>query len=160
MDLQLILCILVFAPLVGFVINGLAGKQLGHAGAGLVAISAVLIPFALSVMLYLQDLTGTVSLWDWLPLGNTVIGFDLAVDHLTMLMLMVVTGVGTLIHVYSTGYMHDDEGFAKFLAYLNLFIFFMLILVLGANFPMLFIGWEGGGKVFIGKPKSDKQKRA
>ncbi len=133
------------APFIGFLINGLAGKRLSHTGSSLVACGALAISFALSLMIFLGGETVSAMFMDWLPLANTTIGFSFVADHLSQLMLLIVTGVGFLIHVYSTGYMHDDEGFAKFLAYLNLFIFFMLILVLGANFPMLFIGWEGVG---------------
>ncbi|MEY4926924.1 MAG: NADH-quinone oxidoreductase subunit [Bacteroidota bacterium] len=139
------LAVILGAPFIGFLINGLAGKRLPHAVSGLVACGALLLAFLLSLMIFLSGETVSANFMDWLPLGNTTIGFSFVADPLSQLMLLIVTGVGFLIHVYSTGYMHDDEGFAKFLAYLNLFIFFMLILVLGANFPMLFIGWEGVG---------------
>ena len=73
------------------------------------------------------------------------IGFDLQLDQLTVVMLLVVTGVGFLIHIYSTGYMAHEEGYYRFFSYLNLFMFFMLILVLAANYVLLFVGWEGVG---------------
>ena len=73
------------------------------------------------------------------------ISFGLWIDSLTIIMMMVVTGVGFLIHLYSIGYMHGDEGFTRFFTYLNLFIFFMLLLVMGSNYLMMFIGWEGVG---------------
>jgi NADH-quinone oxidoreductase subunit L len=82
---------------------------------------------------------------DWIKVGSLEIPFAFQIDQLSILMLLVITGVGTLIHVYSIGYMSHDAGFGKFFAFLNLFVFFMLILVLGANFTVLFIGWEGVG---------------
>ena len=136
---------IIAAPFIGFLINGFFGKRLSHAVSGAVAWGSVLVSFVCSILLATNHLDITVNFMDWLPLGNTTVGFAFTIDPLSQLMLMIVTGVGFLIHIYSTGYMHDDERFSTFLAYLNLFIFFMLILVLGANFPMLFIGWEGVG---------------
>ena len=81
----------------------------------------------------------------WIQSGTLNIGFDLAVDRLTAVMLLVVTGVGLLIHIYATGYMSHEGGYYRFFAYLNLFMFFMLILVLGANYLVMFVGWEGVG---------------
>jgi NADH-quinone oxidoreductase subunit L len=86
-----------------------------------------------------------VSLWTWMPSGDLGVGVDLGFDQLSMLMMMVVTGVSSVIHVYSIGYMRDDPGYAKYFAYLNLFVFFMLVLVMAANFPLMFVGWEGVG---------------
>ncbi len=81
----------------------------------------------------------------WIEVSGFQVPFSLAVDHLTLVMLTVVTGVGFLIHVYSAGYMAHEEGYWRFFAYLNLFMFFMLVLVLAANFLLLFVGWEGVG---------------
>lgn len=86
-----------------------------------------------------------IPLFDWISVGNMKIPFSFLVDPLSALMLLIVTGVGFLIHVYSTGYMQHDAGFAKYFSYLNLFIFFMLLLVLGSNYVIMFIGWEGVG---------------
>ena len=86
-----------------------------------------------------------VTLWPWIHVGDLQIDLALQVDQLSAVMLLVVTGVGSLIHIYSVGYMGDDPGYARYFAYLNLFVAFMLILVLGANLPVLFIGWEGVG---------------
>src|SRR6202034_26164 len=83
----------------------------------------------------------------WISAGTFRAGFDLQVDQLTLVMLLVVTGVGWLIHIYSTGYMSDDPGYTRFFAYMNLFMFFMLILVLAANYALMFVGWEGVGLV-------------
>src|SRR5207302_1529283 len=81
----------------------------------------------------------------WMPVGDLKIDAAFQLDQLSMVMMLVVTGVGALIHVFSVGYMQDDPGYPRYFAYLNLFVFFMLLLVLGANYPLLFIGWEGVG---------------
>src|SRR5437899_770056 len=83
--------------------------------------------------------------WSWMPVGTLQVDFALQVDQLSTVMLLVVTGVGSLIHLFSVGYMKDDPGYARYFAYLNLFVFFMLVLVLGASFPVMFVGWEGVG---------------
>jgi NADH-quinone oxidoreductase subunit L len=83
--------------------------------------------------------------WSWMPVGALQVDFALQMDPLSAVMLLVVTGVGSLIHLFSVGYMKDDPGYARYFAYLNLFVFFMLLLVLGANFPVMFVGWEGVG---------------
>jgi len=86
-----------------------------------------------------------VTLYQWMPVGSLNLGATLQLDQLSMVMVLVVTGVGALIHVFSVGYMQDDPGYPRYFAYLNLFIFFMLVLVLGGNYPLLFVGWEGVG---------------
>ena len=83
--------------------------------------------------------------WSWMPVGDLQIPVAFQLDQLSMLMVLIITGVGTLIHIFSVGYMQDDPGYPRYFAYLNLFVFFMLVLVLGANYPILFIGWEGVG---------------
>src|SRR5205085_4351940 len=83
--------------------------------------------------------------WQWIPVDTLQVDFAFQVDQLSLVMLMVVTGVGALIHVFSIGYMREDPGYPRYFAYLNLFVFFMLVLVLGANFPVMFVGWEGVG---------------
>ncbi|MGI4806301.1 MAG: NADH-quinone oxidoreductase subunit L, partial [Janthinobacterium lividum] len=136
-------------PLAGFIINGLGRNTLPKNLIGLLASLMVLIPFVLSVMLFLSVKNSgqpiTVTYFEWIKAGKLSIPFSFLVDQLSSLMLLIITGVGFLIHIYSIGYMHDDEGFGKFFAYLNLFIFFMLLLVLGSNYIILFIGWEGVG---------------
>ena len=87
----------------------------------------------------------TKSYFTWISAGGFQADFALQVDQLTVIMLLVVTGVGWLIHIYSTGYMHDDPGYRRFFSYLNLFMFFMLVLVLAANYLLMFVGWEGVG---------------
>ncbi len=136
-------------PLAGFVINGLGRNILPKNLIGLLASLLVLIPFVLSVMLFLEVKNSgqpiNVTYFEWIKAGKLSIPFSFLVDQLSSLMLLIITGVGFLIHVYSIGYMHNDTGFGKYFAYLNLFIFFMLLLVLGSNYVILFIGWEGVG---------------
>lgn len=137
-------------PLVGFLINGLFGKQLPKSLVGIIGSAVIIAAFGLSLGIFNQVLHGetksfTIHLFDWIHVGFLNIPFEFLIDPLTCIMLLVITGVGSLIHIYSSGYMHDDEGFARFFAYLNLFVFFMLLLVLGANYVVMFIGWEGVG---------------
>lgn len=137
-------------PLLGFLVNGLWGRRLSQGAVSIVGCGSILASFLLSLYLFVANLSGlftskTITLFDWIPTGSSTIGFALLADPLSILMLLIVTGIGFLIHLYSTGYMHDDEGYARFFAYLNLFVFSMLLLVLGANFPMMFVGWEGVG---------------
>ncbi|WP_158829681.1 NADH-quinone oxidoreductase subunit L [Mucilaginibacter lacusdianchii] len=136
-------------PLAGFVINGLGRNALPKNVIGTIASLMVLLSFALSVGAFLQvKSTGApinVTLFDWISVGTLHIPFSFLIDQLSSIMLLIITGIGFLIHVYSIGYMHHDAGFGKFFAYLNLFIFFMLLLVLGSNYVIMFIGWEGVG---------------
>ncbi len=135
-------------PLAGFIINGLAGKRIPSPLSGWIATAAVAVSFICSVYLFLQipaDGFFSINLFDWLAFDNIKIGFSFLIDPLTVVMLLMITGIGSLIHLYSIGYMHDDEGFTRFFAYLNLFVFFMLILVMGSNYLIMFIGWEGVG---------------
>jgi NADH-quinone oxidoreductase subunit L len=134
-------------PFLGFVINGLAFPKLSKSVAGIIGTIPPLVAFAISLQLFLNfdGQTQLYTLAEWIKVGDLSIPFEFQVDQLSLLMLLVITGVGTLIHVYSMGYMAHDAGFGKFFSFLNLFIFFMLILVLGANFTVLFIGWEGVG---------------
>jgi NADH-quinone oxidoreductase subunit L len=138
-----------FIPLLGFLINGLGFKRIPKNLAGIIGCGSVFLSFLIVSGIFVSSLSEPVNLhidlFSWINAGNYSISFSFLIDHLTLIMMMIVTGVGFLIHVYSVGYMHHDEGFGKFFAYLNLFIFFMLILVLGANYVMMFIGWEGVG---------------
>jgi len=136
-------------PLAGFIINGVGRKSLSEKMIGFIGSFLVLISFGLSVAAFLQvKSTGqaiNVELFDWISVGAFHVPFAFVVDQLSSLMLLIITGVGFLIHLYSIGYMHLDEGYGKFFAYLNLFVFFMLLLVLGSNYVVMFIGWEGVG---------------
>lgn len=141
-----------FLPLLGFLVNGLGRRYLSKSLAGIVGSGAVLAAFVISLLIFLEVKqpgfqAQVVSLFDFISVGSLQIPFAFQVDQLSALFLLIITGVGTLIHIYSTSYMHDEtsEGFARYFAYLNLFIFSMLILVLGANYVMMFIGWEGVG---------------
>jgi NADH-quinone oxidoreductase subunit L len=140
-------------PFLGFAINGLLGKKLPKPIINAVAVGSVLLSFlwVLKTLNALGAFSGGLEetysehLFTWIKSGSLDIGVDFAVDRLTAIMLMIVTGIGTLIHLYATGYMSEESGYYRFFAYLNLFMFFMLTLVLGANFLLLFVGWEGVG---------------
>jgi NADH-quinone oxidoreductase subunit L len=141
--------LLILLPLIGFLINGLFGKRLSKTVSGIIGSGVILGSFIFSCLYFvmvLHDPTPIdVKLFDWISFGHIHIDFGVLIDRLSVIWLLIVTGIGFLIHVYSIGYMHDDEGFQRFFAYLNLFIFFMLLLVLGNNFVVMFIGWEGVG---------------
>lgn len=138
-------------PLLGFLINGLCRKQLSKSAVGIIGSGAIFISFIISVALFWQvKSTGALPvspLFSFIDTASFKINFAFQVDQLSSLFLLVITGVGFLIHVYSTSYMHDEETphFARYFAYLNLFVFSMLLLVLGANYIIMFIGWEGVG---------------
>ncbi|MCO4291280.1 NADH-quinone oxidoreductase subunit L [Solitalea sp. MAHUQ-68] len=135
-------------PLIGFLINGLGYKKNPKGLVGLVGCASVLGSFILSILVFFDIKANgakTIDLYEWISVGTLKIPFSFLIDQLTSIMLLIITGVGFLIHVYSTGYMHDDEGYGKYFAYLNLFVFFMLLLVLGSNYVIMFIGWEGVG---------------
>ena len=141
-------------PLAGFAINGLIGRKSSKNVVNAIAIGSVLLSFlwvlkTLSAMgLFgagMPEEAHVERYFTWIQSGTLNVGFDLAVDRLSAVMLLVVTGIGLLIHIYSAGYMAHEGGYARFFAYLNLFMFFMLILVLASNYLVLFIGWEGVG---------------
>ncbi|WP_333627275.1 NADH-quinone oxidoreductase subunit L [Sphingobacterium siyangense] len=141
-------------PLIGFIVNGLGRNTFSKGMIGAVGSAVVLISFVCSCLLFSEvyqarqaGQAGIIEqhVFDWISVGNLKIGLSFLVDPLSAIMLLIVTGIGFLIHVYSIGYMHHDNGFGKFFAYLNLFIFFMLLLVLGSNYLVMFIGWEGVG---------------
>ncbi|HSJ08195.1 MAG TPA: hypothetical protein VK936_15925, partial [Longimicrobiales bacterium] len=140
-------------PLIGFAING-AAVFLAPArkaiptivGPGVVALAFVIALVNFFRMLG-ADLHEPVveTYWQWMPVGSLNIDAAFQLDQLSMLMTLIVTGVSMLIHIFSVGYMREDPGYARYFAYLNLFVFFMLVLVLGANFALMFVGWEGVG---------------
>ena len=141
-------------PFAGFLINGLFGRRFSKSVVNVFAIGSVVLSFAwvLKTIFGLGDMTGPYveHYFTWIQSGNFAVNCDFAVDRLTAVMLLVVTGIGSLIHIYSIGYMAHEHGpnfggYYRFFAYLNLFMFFMLVLVLGANFLVLFVGWEGVG---------------
>jgi NADH-quinone oxidoreductase subunit L len=137
-------------PLLGFLVTGLANKHLKHNQAGIIASAMVLLSFLVSVVLFFilrssGQNEATITLFNWISIGGMNIPFAFLIDHLSLTMMLIVTGVGALIHIYSIGYMHDDERMNSFFAQMNLFTFSMLLLVMGANYLVLFIGWEGVG---------------
>ena len=134
-------------PFTGFLIAGLLGKYLKEKSA-YVAIAGVAGAFFLSVSAFLDVLGGTIvneNLYSWISVGTFSANVGFQIDQLTAVMLLVVTTLSSLIHIYSVGYMHGDKGYARFFAYLNLFTFFMLVLVMANNFLLMFVGWEGVG---------------
>src|SRR5574341_750389 len=134
-------------PFAGFLIAGLFGKYLKERAA-YVAVGGVAGAFLFSVSAFLDVLHGTVineNLYSWIAVGNLSVNVGFQIDQLTAVMLLVVTTLSSLIHIYSVGYMHGDKGYARFFAYLELFTFFMLVLVMANNFLLLFVGWEGVG---------------
>src|SRR5213592_1185461 len=148
-------------PAIGFVINGLFGKRMSKTSVGIIACGAVLISFifaagAVAQLLQLEPehRSHTVKLYEWMNAGlahtkgglaRFSVDWGFLLDPLSAVMILVVTGIGFLIYVYSIGYMHEEDGFYRFFAYLNLFMFSMLMLVLGNNYLMMFVGWEGVG---------------
>src|SRR5512138_3209973 len=146
---------IVLLPLLGFVLNGVLATALGGRLAGrrfvtLVGCGLPLLSFALSLVALAQLAAGgwtpiIETAYRWTQLGDSAFDVAFYLDRLSMVMLLVVTGVGSVIHIYSTGYMAHDDGYGRFFAYLNLFLFFMLLLVLGRSMLVLFVGWEGVG---------------
>ena len=136
-------------PLAGFLLNGIFGRRFSKTIVNTIAIGSVLLSFAwvLKTLAGLGDLSAahTEQYFTWIQSGSLNVGFDFTVDRLTAIMLLVVTGVGSLIHIYSIGYMAHEGGYYRFFAYMNLFMFFMLTLVLAANYLVMFVGWEGVG---------------
>lgn len=137
-------------PLAGFLINGLLRNRLSKTATGIVGSGVVLIAFVLSILVFNSAAAGQsqiFQLFEFIKVGSLNIPFEFQVDQLTALFLLVITGVGFLIHVYSTAYMHEESNahFARYFAYLNLFVFSMLLLVMGGNYVIMFIGWEGVG---------------
>src|SRR6188474_1724358 len=141
-------------PFLGFLVNASFGRRLSKAAAGAVACAAMAGSFAVSLAavwsLLAQEPEARVvtqSFFSWIASGDFSVAFTLRLDTLASVMILVVSGIGTLIHIYSTAYMHEESGpeFARYFSYLNLFAAFMLVLVLAANFLVMFVGWEGVG---------------
>jgi NADH-quinone oxidoreductase subunit L len=143
--------LVILLPLIGFLVNGFLYRKLNHTLAAIIGISAVAIPFFITVgALFQYDPMHATKpynflLLEWIHAGNFKVNFAYQVDQLSLYMTLIITGIGSLIHVYSMGYMHGDAGFNRFFVYLNLFIFSMLNLVLGDNLVLMFLGWEGVG---------------
>jgi NADH-quinone oxidoreductase subunit L len=148
MDTNLAL-VLLLTPFLGFLINVFFGKSLGKSVSGIIGTLSVVISFIVTVSFFLQisqtKQAISIQLFDWIQISNFNVSFGFLLDQLSVLWLLFVTGIGSLIHLYSISYMHDDEKMHSFFAYLNLFIFFMITLVVGSNLLVMFIGWEGVG---------------
>lgn len=145
----LLITLIPLLPLLGFVINGLGFKKIPASLTGLIGSAMAVGSFVLSILL-LQSFNATdgatiSTVYEWFRVADISVSFGFQIDQLSLLMLLIITGVGSLIHLYSAGYMHHDEGVGKFFAFLNLFLFSMLLLVLGNNYLIMFIGWEGVG---------------
>ena len=139
-----------FLPLVGFLINGLGRKALSKSLISIIGCGVVLASFAISVWAFMQVKDGNTHIanyFDFISVNSFRVPFAFQVDQLSAIFLLIITGVGSLIHIYSTSYMHEEttEHFGRYFSYLNLFIFSMLLLVMGANYIIMFIGWEGVG---------------
>src|SRR5918999_2598066 len=143
--------LIIALPLAGAIVLLLFGRRIGRA-AGPIACTTIGIAFVLALVTFARLVStgeeareATVRLFEWIVVGDFSVGVDLLVDQLAIVMVLVVTGVGSLIHVYSIGYMHGDERYPRFFAYLNLFAAAMLLLVLADNLLLLYVGWEGVG---------------
>ncbi len=139
-------------PAIGFLINGLLGWKLGHKAVSWIGPSVVGLAFVVASLVFVDLLRlepearhVTVPIYEWIRSGDFSVTIGFLLDPLSMVMVLVVTGVGFLIHVYSVGYMHGDRGYARYFAFLNLFTFSMLLLVLADNYLLMFVGWEGVG---------------
>ena len=137
-------------PLLGAAFHGLLGRRLGKGAVTAVALACLIVPlilagFAFSAVLDAPGRRLDLPYFEWMAAGPMHVPFGLVFDSLSSVMALVVTGIGTLIHLYSVGYMWEEEGYARYFCYLNLFVFFMLLLVLGSSLPLLFVGWEGVG---------------
>ncbi|MDW8001856.1 MAG: NADH-quinone oxidoreductase subunit L [Deltaproteobacteria bacterium] len=139
-------------PAIGFLINGLLGKRIPKSVVSWVGCLSVFLSFCVSVLIFIELLKLPPQarfiekdIFDWIVSGEFVTKVGFRIDPLSIVMCLIVTGVGFLIHVYSVGYMHDDPGYSRYFTYLNLFVFMMLILVTGNNVLLMFVGWEGVG---------------
>ncbi|MFO7662254.1 MAG: NADH-quinone oxidoreductase subunit L, partial [Chloroflexota bacterium] len=151
--------LILILPVIGVLFNGLIGRRIIESNrasseriigwfASLMTIGAFLVSVSLLLSLMAHDFhTEIEPLWTWIdiPAAGFLVNWAMQIDTLSVTMMLVVTGVGSLIHIYAIGYMHGDPDFSRFFAYFNLFIFFMLILVSGSSYLVMFVGWEGVG---------------
>src|SRR5262249_47057511 len=156
-----LIAVILGMPLLGAFVNGVWGKQLGKAAVRMMALAAVGVSFAAALVAFLslhslvehekgEHVKLAWTAWGWMHTNRgmgAIVPIDLkfSIDALSGVMMLIVTGVGFLIHLYATTYMEKDKAYWRFFCYLNLFIFAMLVLILGDNLPVLFIGWEGVG---------------
>jgi NADH-quinone oxidoreductase subunit L len=137
-------------PLLSFLFIGMVNKDLTKGWVSFIACGSIFFSFVLSSILFFHLLSSgehsiSFSAFNWIAAGNFSVSFSFLVDPLSSIFMLIITGVGFLIHVYSVGYMYEDDGYHRFFMYLNLFIFFMLLLVMGSNYLLMFVGWEGVG---------------
>lgn len=170
MNYTILMAILLLSPFVGFLINGVRYKKHSANLAGSIATTAIVISFISAVMMFVELLGMPpearkiqVKFFEWIAVDKFKVDAGFYVDQISSIMILIITGVGSLIHLFSIGYMHHDKGVAKYFAYLNLFVFNMLILVLGDSLLTMFVGWEGVGLcsyLLIGFWFTDKEKAA
>src|SRR5438034_6115333 len=151
----MLLLLIPLLPFVGFLVNASFGRRIGKGVAGAVACGAMIASFLIAGGLswpVIRSAEGestavVLTLFTWISSGDLNVPFSLRLDALSTVMVLVVTGIGSLIHIYSTAYMREESSseYARYFSYLNLFAAFMLVLVLGSTFPVLFVGWEGVG---------------
>ena len=168
MSEELLIAILLIAPLIGFVINSIFRTSQNCKTSGSIATFAIFVSFVCSLLAFFQLVEQTsierqlvANYFSWIHVGNLQINASFIIDEISVIMALIITGVGTLIHLFSIGYMDEDRRPAKYFAYLNLFVFNMLVLVLASNLPLMFVGWEGVGLcsyLLIGFWFSDPQK--
>ncbi len=140
---------IILLPLIGFLITGLFGKNLPKNITGGIATLMVFVSFCIGFYLFLNFSSESqpviIKAFEWFRVNGIQVNFGFQIDQLSLLMILIITGIGSLIHLYSIGYMYHDDGFWRFFSYLNLFVFSMLLLVMGSNYIILYIGWEGVG---------------
>ncbi|MCX7153157.1 MAG: proton-conducting transporter membrane subunit, partial [Proteobacteria bacterium] len=149
-DMQKLYLLAPLAPLAGALVAGLFGRQIGMAGAHWVTIIGVAVSFVVSLVIFADVLKGNQfngSVYTWLTSGDTRFEIGFLIDRLTALMMVVVTFVSLMVHIYTIGYMAEDPGYQRFFSYISLFTFSMLMLVMSNNFVQLFFGWEAVGVV-------------
>lgn len=150
MDMKLLYLIVPLAPLFGALVAGLFGRQIGRTAAHVVAIAGVLIAFVASCVIYFDVAAGRLfegTVYTWMQVGELKFEIGFLIDELTVMMMLVVTFVSLMVHVYTIGYMSEDPGYQRFFSYISLFTFSMLMLVMANNFMQLFFGWEAVGLV-------------
>ena len=145
-------CLIPLYPLIGSIINGFFGLKIGKKAVGFIACGSMTLSFLTSVLVYVGYLMLPEGqhvyeqvVWTWFGASDFNVDFGFQVDPLTLVMMFVVTGIGLIIHVYAVGYMQEEFSYYRFFAYFNLFVSAMLLLVMGNNFLLMFIGWEGVG---------------
>src|SRR5574337_690165 len=149
-DKQLLYLVVPLAPLAGSILAGLFGKFIGRVGAHVVTILGVALAFAVSILVYQDVQAGNSfngSIYVWATSGGLTFEVGFLIDALTVMMMLVVTFVSLMVHLYTIGYMHEDPGYQRFFSYISLFTFSMLMLVMSNNFVQLFFGWEAVGLV-------------